>query len=223
MGSGKICVFDLETIPEFRDPADVDRIAGLAKGKDPSTYAATHPGLCRVVAGAFLVIEKGKPDDMTVLYDSQLLDTDHAEVKEARDCDGVAELISQANVILGDCERIVTFNGLGFDIPVLLHQTIIHNAGSPAPVLKGAMKQKPWESGVHVDLMLRLSFGKQVKPYSLESWALAYGYENPKQSVHGGDMTDLVAEREGTRICSYVRGDVECTAAVWRRTTSLGL
>ncbi len=210
--------FDIETVgivPEDHRDA-IERMAEK-RDQDAETFCALHPTLTQVVAVGVLDVDE---DRWAVFYREDLF-PDAGLVKHGhlRPSPDEPHMLRSVGATLDKYRRLITFNGGGFDIPVLIHGLKGHGEKVPR-ILTRCAAQKPWESEPHIDMMNELRFGIHGPRYSLESYAIGFGLENPKAGGDGSGVGDLV--REGTpealaELCDYVMGDVRTTAEIWQR------
>lgn len=212
-------VIDCETSAEdlsWMPKTDVlTLVEAAARREEPvDKYVATCPALAHVVLVGMLNVETG---GRCVAYDSRLVDVD----AQAADLDGVrlmaaggeAALLMIVHDLLGKAQRLVTFNGRGFDLPLLLLRAMRHGL-TPARIVERSAWQKPWESEPHVDVLARLTFGGATGRYPLAAYGIGLGAGNPKQAGDGAGVSALVEARNGTDLARYCLGDVETTAAL---------
>ena len=111
-------------------------------------------------------------------------------------------------------ERVVSFNGRGFDGPFLSVRSAVHGV-APSRNLSGYR----YSVREHVDLMEVLTFmgTVQQKP-SLHAACVALGIPSPKTAeMHGYAVGDAYAAGRLPEILDYCRRDVEATAELFRR------
>lgn len=123
-----------------------------------------------------------------------------------------------------DIGPVVTFNGDGFDLPILW--SCFARAGddrSGRRVGQWLSPHKPWES-VSVDLMRRLTiwgaFGKSSP--SLDRACRIVGVESPKGEMTGADVYDYHLAGRTEEIKAYAGRDVEALRALYKRLIALG-
>lgn len=208
-------IFDIETIVAPIPDADRPTIEAAAARSNLSLeeYAAFCPALAQVVAVGMLQ-PSGKA---AVFYDTHLFDQPPpVEGIELRPCGGEAALLSYVHEALDRFQCLITFNGRGFDQPVLIHRAIL-NGVKPAAILLKAAWAKPWEADAfHVDMANKLTLGGATRRYSLATYSIGYGFLNPKADGDGGNVAELVKARDGAKLCRYVLGDCEATAGLAR-------
>jgi hypothetical protein len=115
-----------------------------------------------------------------------------------------------------NAHKWVTFNGKGFDAPVM--EAWGFRFGLQMPVwFSGGFDSKPWEDprSNHLDLMLYLG-GQGYGPHkggSLSHWARTFGLPG-KTGVSGADSRRLWAEGEVAKLEEYCMTDCMNTAGV---------
>lgn len=111
-------------------------------------------------------------------------------------------------------DRVVTFNGRGFDGPFLAVRSAVHGV-SPSKNLAGYR----YAVNEHVDLMEVLTFqGASFQKPSLHAACCAFGIPSPKSAeMHGYAVADAYREGRLGEILEYCRRDVEATAELFRR------
>jgi predicted PolB exonuclease-like 3'-5' exonuclease len=217
-------VVDLETVPDLAAASllvpngkemtstELRQAIGIMyarEGQSPET-AFIKNTLHKVVAiGLFELDEEGR----AVEEPSALHLPDYTE----------AESLAFLDQMLRDPKTLVTFNGGGFDLPVLRYRALA--TGTPMPNLlsgagpfgarRGAMDYFNRYGSAHIDLMERLSsFGATARPSLAEVLALIG--EQAKDGVSGADVERLALEGDWARIGQYVRRDVEMTGKLLR-------
>ena len=216
-----VLAFDLETVP---DTDAGRRLLGLA-GTDAEVAAAMlerrreesngktdflKPAWHRVVAvGAALVTLAGVSVEARIAA--------WAGVDERR-------LLTQFLAFLRKRPQLVSWNGSGFDMPVIRYRCLLHGIG--AEVLYGPADQRQWQSygyrygEAHIDLMDVLSGYGASTMLTLDEMARLVGL--PGKSIATGDqVTELVAAGDWHRIERYVGSDAVQTLLVflrWERT-----
>ncbi len=185
-------VFDIETISGF----EADAVAHMATKRDqePAAFAALCPVLCQVIA---VGMQCGDRERCLVV---------------GRDAETEEELLAEVNATLAKASGIVTFNGRGFDVPVLIHRSRIAGV-QPAEILLRSAWQKPWEDRPHTDVLDLMTFGGAGQRYSLEAYAIGYGFENPKSAgVDGSKVGEMYEAGRLDEIAEYCLRDVRTTA-----------
>jgi predicted PolB exonuclease-like 3'-5' exonuclease len=221
----KYLVFDLETIPDLKaaeilipagkdlDDIELRRALGerYARPDQAPEDAFVKSVLHRIVAiGVFGMDEDG----IEVMPATALARPEMTERQMLEKFDGMLA----KDVVL------ISFNGAGFDLPVLRHRAIATETRMPNllsgsdPLFRSFGRSRNYflRYGTdHVDLLDRLSnFGAATRP-NLEE-ALAIIGEQAKGEVSGGDVEELARNGDWDRIANYVKRDVEMTALLFR-------
>lgn len=222
-----LLVFDIETIP------DTDAVTNLTGFTDPDVSARrkeleryhldatdgrnAFPRQCfhKVVCISFLLAEIDRVDGREVYY-----------LKELRS--GGSEKSNEAELVAGFFQfmarhqpRLVSFNGRGFDLPVLKYRAMVHGLG--ADVLYASARRDKWENyqsrysaDWHCDLLEQLSdFGASAR-LRLNEIASVLGLPG-KIGTDGGDVAGLYDDGLIADIRDYCETDVLNTYLVFLR------
>lgn len=105
-------------------------------------------------------------------------------------------------------DKIITFNGRGFDAPYLIIRSAIHKI-TPT---KDLMPNR-YSASSHVDLLDQLTFyGSVRRKFSLHMWCRAFGIKSPKEEgVTGHEVKDLFNHGRHLDIARYCVGDLHAT------------
>ena len=231
-----VLCLDIETVPMTLDAPGRRAIERMAEKREMPTdmFAALCPPLARVVAIGMLHPSSGH---QLVLFDGTLFgveleeggskDISYADIP-GRASGGEAALLRDFMEICRGSKtrkavhRFITFNGKGFDLPTLIHRAAVHEVVPAEPLVRAA-NAKPWEADLHVDLAAAFRFGGSSGRYSLEAFALGYGFANPKAEGDGSKLATYVEQKDAASLFSYVMGDVVTTARLYERWHALGL
>jgi predicted PolB exonuclease-like 3'-5' exonuclease len=110
-----------------------------------------------------------------------------------------------------DKPRIVTWNGRGFDIPVLLLRSMIHGVEGAHWHTAGdkwSGYRKRFEPEWHCDLMDVLSDYRATTSLGLQEAAVAIGLPG-KIGASGAEVEALMHQGEGAIVQAYCEGDVQ--------------
>lgn len=220
---------DVETVGLLggaRDYPDPRRLVALDQAEDEtpeamSKFLALSPALARVVCVGLWHHEQKRG---WVGVDAELFPAPGAVedavtapwAGEAFLLGGLAQKLTETRP-----DRLVTFNGAGFDLPLLINRMVAHGI-KPPDLFVRALTQKPWESGVHTDIRLRFGWGKAGRG-TLREYAVGMLGVDPKAEGDGSHVADLLAKRDGTALARYCLGDCRTTAALFERWRSFGL
>ncbi len=120
--------------------------------------------------------------------------------------------LMEACDVLARFDRVVTFNGRGFDVPFMNIRAAIHGVPTRRDLMGNRYRYHP-----HCDLMEMLTFyGAARGRPSLELACLAFGIDNPKGGICGADVGRLFDEGRFEDIAAYCLGDVRATAGLYK-------
>lgn len=109
----------------------------------------------------------------------------------------------------GTLESLVTFNGLGFDLPVLVARSRL--LGIPTPDISLDRYRSP-----HPDLMQILTFRGAIQARSLKWFAHRFGL-NVDDAFSGKEIATLYEDGNWDAIISHVTSDVTLTRQLAQR------
>jgi hypothetical protein len=229
-------IFDVETIGEINDDHR-DEIAALAAGRElpPDAYAALCPPLARVVCIAWF---DPTVDRLAAVCDATLCPGDVPATVVAdygsgrtlscdvRGCDGEAALLRAFGQVTEQHlaqpnSRLVTYNGRGFDLPVLIHRSIAQDITDGRALLIKAMGENRYRPQVHIDLMEAVTFSGASNRWPMSTYAIGYGYPSPKANMHGAEVSAAVRTGRIIDVVRYCAGDVLATAHIYERGSCL--
>jgi DNA polymerase elongation subunit (family B) len=210
--------FDLETLGDTSHKAVLDM--ALHRDQSPSAFASLCPPLARVVCAGFQNIGDGRT---AAIMDARLFPNawpdDIPELgMEAHP--GEAAVLQRINEILAKADRIVTFNGRGFDLPVLIHRMLARSI-PPNGRIVAAARESRYYPKIHIDIAEEFSFHGAAPRHSLRTYSIGYGLEDPKATTDGEGIADLIAQGEPRALAEYCLGDVRSTAALYQRWADL--
>ena len=110
-------------------------------------------------------------------------------------------------------EQFVTFNGRGFDCPFLMLRSSILG-------IKPSRNLMPYRysSKEHCDLLEQFTFYGVARRYNLDFYCKAFGIPTPKDKGFTGlDLGELFKAGRYKEIAEYCMGDVQATAALYRK------
>jgi len=115
-------------------------------------------------------------------------------------------------------DTFVTFNGRGFDVPFLLHRSVVNGVLPTRSLMDGRYLYQQKEVR-HVDLQDQLTFyGAMIRKPSLHLFCRAYGIESPKAGgVKGDDVAKLYVQKKFLDIARYNSRDVTATLELYEK------
>jgi len=204
MAEQSVIVWDLETVPDLAaaarmlgtDPADEDATRARLGGGFPK-----HP-LHRIVCIGALVARREEQG-----WRVAALGAPHAEERPE------PELIRS---FVGRIEelrpQLVTFNGNGFDLPVLRYRAMIHRVPAPGLQARGYFNRYTTDA---IDLCDVLgSFGASGK-MKLDELSRILGLAGKPDGVDGGKVDALIAAGKIDDVARYCETDIVNTYRLW--------
>ncbi len=213
-------VFDIETIPEDWNSFDVYTKAKLAKsaGESGESGAKSILGLSpltgSIASVAMYDIERTQGavyfvgDNSGASYEEEGF-----VIKERSEKEILEDFWEGAQ----SYDVFVTFNGRAFDVPFLLHRSIVHDV---RPSYNFAQSRYLTKQSVpyHVDLMDELTmYGAMSKRPSLHLLCRAYGIESKKGEVDGSQVAELFQAKKFRDLARHNIDDVIATTALYEK------
>lgn len=117
-----------------------------------------------------------------------------------------------------DYDTFVTFNGRAFDVPFILHRSVVHGVKPTVDLMSGRYLYQQKQAR-HIDLQDQLTFyGAMHRKPSLHLFCRAYGIESPKAGeVNGDDVAELFAGKKFHDIALYNAKDVTATTELYQK------
>ena len=208
----KKIVIDIETIGfdfESMDETSQEYILKYAETEDKIKAAKEGLGLSPLT-GEIVAIGMLNPDSNKGVVYYQSPGVEQEKIEEdgiAYTADTEAGILRRFWETVKYYDRIITFNGRGFDAPFLLLRSAIHKI-KPS---KDLMPNRYTLS--HCDLIDVLTFyGAVRRKFSLHMWCKAFGIKSPKEEgVTGHEVADLFSKKEYLTIARYCVGDLYAT------------
>lgn len=222
-------IVDIETVGEVWSDLDVTTQANLTRWIDRAARNETeHAALVRDVkeglgfsplTGKIVVLGIYDRERAigTVYTAGASKDIETQEGQFTYKCATEAEMLALFWEGAQRYDVIVTFNGRAFDLPFLLHRSVVHGLRPTVDCLGQrylARQQPPY----HVDLQDELTFyGAMARRPSLHLFCRAYSIESPKNEVGGDDVATLYAEGDYAALVRYNARDLMATAALYEK------
>lgn len=112
--------------------------------------------------------------------------------------------------------RVVTFNGRGFDLPFLMMRSAILDVEISRFDLMG----QRFSFHPHCDLLEQFTNYGVGRKFTLDMYCRAFGIRSPKEGCDGSMVGKLYVAGMHAKIVEYNDGDLEATAAlydIWRK------
>lgn len=123
-------------------------------------------------------------------------------------------IIAETERLLVTAQTVVTFNGRGFDIPVMMARAGVHKVSVPA--LASLHAQRRYSAGQHIDLLEEVTHYGAAPRIRLAELCAAFSIP-AKLGTDGGQVANLIAKGEWKRVIDYCEQDIVCTYLAWLR------
>lgn len=224
-------VFDIETLALplesfdevqqeylFREAMRVaDPLQRQEKQVELARQLSLYPLTARIVCIAMLNAETLKGQVLYIAEDYEEEDGGAGPV-ELVDCMDEAELLTAFWDIARHYERVVTFNGRGFDVPFIYLRSALLNV----PISRKDWLGYRYQTEPHCDLAEQFTFysvsGRDgaSRRFNLDFYCKAFGIESPKaQGVTGMDVGRLIEEGRPREVAAYCLRDVQATVLLY--------
>jgi len=226
-------VFDIETsslsVESFDEVQQEYLFRDATRLSSPEEQEARREELCRmmslwpltaqVVCVAMLNADSGGGQVLYISEDFEEADTAGESAVRYVPCPDEAEVLSAFWSAAGRFDRVVTFNGRGFDVPFLYLRSALLNV----PISRKDWLGYRFQVEPHCDLADQLTFygvsGRDgaARRFNLDFYCKAFGIPSPKsEGVTGMDVTRLMAEARYRDIAAYCLRDVEATVQLYK-------
>ena len=146
-------------------------------------------------------------------------EADEASPVEFMPCVDEVELLTAFWDVAKHYEKIVTFNGRGFDVPFIYLRSALLNV----PISRKDWLGYRFQTEPHCDLAEQLTFynvsGRDgaARRFNLDFYCKSFGIESPKShGVTGNDVNSLMAAGRYREIADYCLRDVKATVLLYQ-------
>ncbi len=202
----EIMVWDLETVPDLEGFAKANNLIGKADSEIRAAIGEEFPKLIYhsiVCIGALLAKRTAGG------WEVQAVGAPHVgERPEKQLIESFVQKIGQVS------PQLVSFNGAGFDLPVLRYRAMLHNIFAPG------MHNRPYyhrytEDNVDLcDVLSSFSYGAKVK---LDELSRIMGLPGKPDGIDGSQVEAYFKAGRIQEIADYCRSDVINTYRLWLR------
>ncbi|MFA5211309.1 MAG: ribonuclease H-like domain-containing protein [Patescibacteria group bacterium] len=204
-------IFDIETIPldfDSFDETQKEYLLKFAEDEDEREKILTQLALWaptnKIVAIGMLVAETGKG---AVYFQSENKKTDWIENNIKYSIGTEKEILEKFWQAIKYADRFVTFNGRGFDCPVLM----LKSAMLGVKISRNLMPYR-YANNVHIDLLEQLTFYNSYRKFNLDFYCKAFEIKSPKsEGINGHEVAPLYKKGEYEKIAKYCAGDLFAT------------
>jgi len=207
-----ILVFDIETIPdvetgrrlypELKDLSDDDALTALiALRQAEAGNDFMRLPLHKIACLSFLWVENG----------------DFSLHSLALDRLTEADILRKFFRAFAKKPVLVSWNGSGFDVPVLLYRALHHKISAPALFNSANKLDYLYRYGeMHVDLMDKMSLYNGYSKQKLDTIAALCGFAG-KGEIDGSQVVPMVQSGEWQKLTTYCESDVLNTWLIYLR------
>ncbi|TAJ21523.1 MAG: 3'-5' exonuclease [Planctomycetota bacterium] len=209
----EVAGFDWEEVDEITRGYLLTRARDEADRKSVPDRTALFPGLGKIIAIGMWLYEDER--GLLLLEGESEAEKDWEKVPHSKVMRGSEpELLERFWKIVGRGGlRVVTFNGRGYDGPMLMIRSAQHGL-SPSMNLCGYR----YDMSTHVDLMEVFNFQGSVREsYKLDYWCRRFDIESPKGGLDGSQVSRAYREGRIDEIGEYCLRDVRATAQLYGR------
>ncbi len=211
------CANPLESLSESQQEyllryAEKERLPAVREEKisEAIRYLSLYPFTAKVIAIGIFDIEKEKS---FVYYENDRNEEWEAAEKNVH-YKGVPEnemLISFWRIAEA-ADRLITFNGRGFDIPFLMLRSALHKI-KPT---KNLMANR-YDLSCHIDLLDQFTFYGLIRKFNLDFYCRAFDIESPKsKGISGMDVKNFYEAGRIKDIAVYCGLDVIATYRLYK-------
>lgn len=211
-----ILVFDIETMPDMitgrrlypqiADLSDEDALSALIALREAEAgNSFMRQPLHKVVCLSFLWVDMDKPS----FYLKSL------SLKDMSETDILSTFFRAFDK--NPAPTLVSWNGGGFDLPVLMYRALHH--GLSAPKLFGTQNKYGYMnrySDAHIDLMDKMSLYNGYNRQKLDTVAALCGFAG-KGDIDGSMVVPMVQADEWEKLTTYCESDVINTWLIYLR------
>ncbi|OIO20301.1 MAG: hypothetical protein AUJ23_00540 [Candidatus Magasanikbacteria bacterium CG1_02_32_51] len=219
-------VFDIETIPvDFDSLDDVQKtyLTKYAETDDDIEKAKEQMALWaptnRIVSIGVMSLESKRGAVYFSASAEALADKQNFGIEDYEEngikyfCGTEVEILQKFWQVIAKAHKFVTFNGRGFDCPVLM----LRSAMLRVKPSKNLMPYR-YANDIHVDLLEQLTFYNAYRKFNLDFYCKAFGIASPKANgINGHDVKDLFADGKFLEIAKYCAGDLVATRELYLR------
>jgi len=198
-----ICVFDCETVP---DSESLRKVYGY-KGSDYEVAIKAQAKHKKQTGSSFLPVNFHK----IVCISAVLADEFGKFIRvNTMKMDSEKDAIEQfLNFINKHTPRLVSYNGRGFDLPMMMIRAMRYNLSCPAyydNTNKWENYRSRYDGKFHLDLLDHISEYRAVSGLKLDTLCASLGLPG-KFDIHGDQVLDLYANKELDKISAYCESD----------------
>jgi 3'-5' exonuclease len=204
--NGSVIVWDLETVPDLRGFATANGLLGKADEEVREAIGDKFPKhIYHSIVCIGALVARREDDHWAV----EALGAPHVGERTEK------ELISAFVGRIGELNpQLVTFNGNGFDLPVLRYRAMIHSVSAPGLAERSYFNRYTEDALDLCDALSSFSSGARA---TLNEISRIMGLPGKPDGIDGGQVEKYFREGRIKEIAEYCESDVVNTYRVWLR------
>ena len=203
----------------FRECSRIaDETARATRQEEIQRQCSLWPFTAQVVCIAMLNADSARGKVLFIAPEQQEPPAEPQAV-EFVSCVDEAELLTEFWEVSKHYEKIVTFNGRGFDVPFIYLRSALLNV----PITRKDWLGYRYQTEPHCDLAEQFTFygvsGRDgaARRFNLDFYCKAFGIESPKsQGVSGMDVGVMLSAGRFLEIAEYCLRDVKATVSLYQ-------
>lgn len=203
----------------FRECGKIcDEAARAARRQEIQAQCSLWPFTAQVVCIAMLNAETSRGQVLFTAADYEDGDTEAGPVEFVACMDEV-ELLTAFWDVAKHYDKVVTFNGRGFDVPFMYLRSALLNV----PISRRDWLGYRYQTDPHCDLAEQFTFygvsGRDgaARRFNLDFYCKAFGVDSPKShGVTGSDVPTMLNEGRFREIAEYCLRDVKATVLLYQ-------
>ncbi|MFG3596507.1 ribonuclease H-like domain-containing protein [Bradyrhizobium sp. RDI18] len=204
--SHSIMVWDLETVPDLEGFAKSNNLVGRSPAEIRTAMGADFP---KLIYHSIICIGALVANRTANGYEVQAVGAPHIGQRTEK------ELIeSFVHKIAQISPQMVTFNGGGFDLPVLRYRAMIHEVFAPGMHNRAYYHRYTDDNVDLCDVLSSFSFGAKVK---LDELSRIMGLPGKPDGINGSQVEAYFNAGRIQEIADYCKSDVINTYRLWLR------
>ncbi len=209
-------IFDIETIPvdfESLDQTQRQYLLKYAKTAEEQDKVKEQLALWAPTNQIIAIGMLSAESDAGAVYfqspDKQVADFEDKGIKYSTGTE--KEILQKFWKAISHANNFVTFNGRGFDCPVLMLRSAVMGVRSE----KNLMPYR-YSTDYHVDLLEQFTFYGAYRKFNLDMYCKTFAIHSPKQDgISGKDIQGLFQSGDYDKIAKYCAGDLYATKELY--------
>jgi predicted PolB exonuclease-like 3'-5' exonuclease len=201
-----VIVWDIETVPDLRGFAKANKLDGKTEDEIREAIGAKFPKHIYhsiVCIGALVASDKGSHWALEALGAPHVGDRTEKEL--------ISAFVAKIDALK---PQLVTFNGSGFDLPVLRYRAMVNEVSAPG------LSARPYFNRYTEDALdlcdVLASFNPQCRA-SLDEISKVMGFPGKPDGIAGSEVESYFHDGKIQEIAAYCESDVINTYQVWLR------